>query len=138
MSKLLTPTLSHPLEEPQVGTKTGKLKSLSCSSAPFLPPQFNAVKVLPQAKPSIHLLLHYTITQEQHPEILEVLRLRQKLTPNPEETIHCFLAEHHGLRLGGAGSYPIHLAANRLSVCWRSHLMEPTQSHHLQKAGIRF
>jgi len=39
-------------------------------------------------------------------DLLELLCLRQQLTPNPEGALHCFLAENHVLRLGGADSHP--------------------------------
>jgi len=53
---------------------------------------------------SVHLMLHFTLTRKQDPEILELLRLRQQLTPNLEGALHRFAAENHGLR--GANSHP--------------------------------
>ena len=37
---------------------------------------------------------------------LELLHLRQELSPNPEGTRHLFAVENHGLGLGGADSHP--------------------------------
>ena len=46
-----------------------------------------------------------SLTLEQDPKILKLLRLRQELSPNPEGASHLFPVENHGLRLGGADSH---------------------------------
>ena len=70
---------------------------------------------------SVHLPLHFALTREQDPEILELLHLKPQLTLNPEGALR-FPAENHGLRLGCADSHPTasHTVANRPSECWRS------------------
>ena len=71
---------------------------------------------------SVHLL-HFALTREQDPEILELLRLRQQLTPNPEGALHSFsgrgtmASDLEVLTLIPTAS---HSAANRPSACWRS------------------
>lgn len=64
-----------------------------------------------------NLSLQPTITCASDTRISKVLRLRQRLTPSLEGTLHLFLAENHGLRFSGTGS---HLALNCLITYWGS------------------
>ncbi len=58
--------------------------------------------------------LHFTLTREQDPEILELLHLGQHLTPNLEGAIHRFPAEYHDRRSDSS-----HFSANHPNACWR-------------------
>ncbi|XP_062311935.1 uncharacterized protein LOC134016604 [Osmerus eperlanus] len=60
--------------------------------------------------PPVDLALHPSLTREQDPEILELLRLGQDLLPDPEIALHLFPVDNHGLRFGGADSHPSRFA----------------------------
>lgn len=53
-------------------------------------------------------LISATLTHEEDPEILELVRSWQQLIPNLEWALHPFLAENHGFRVGGADFHPNH------------------------------
>jgi len=43
---------------------------------------------------------------EQDLQILKLLRLRERIIPNPERTVHLFLVENHGLGFEIADFHP--------------------------------
>ena len=71
--------------------------------------------------PPVNLTLHPSLTSEQDPKILELLHLRQELSPNSEGASHLFQVENHGLRLGGAD---FHLSCFTLSCKLPQNMLE--------------
>ena len=64
--------------------------------------------------PPVSLVLHPSLTREQHPKIF--FHLRQGLSPNPDGVVHLFPVENHGLGLGGADSHPSLVTLEIMSI----------------------
>ena len=60
------------------------------------------IHITADAAPPVDLVLHSSLTREQDPKILELLRLGQDLLPDPEIALHPFPVDNHGLRFSGA------------------------------------
>ena len=82
--------------------------------------------------PSVRLSLQ--LAREQHPEILKLLRLRQRLIPDPKRALHLFLLENNGLIWR---SWLLHTQLWSSPAHTEGHgLRRPTETHHLHKAQV--
>ena len=79
---------------------------------------------------SIFLFLYPTISREQDPQMLKLILLRERPTPDLVVALHLFPVENHGLRLRERLSYS---AVN----AWGHVLKEPTELHLPQKAEMQ-
>ena len=84
--------------------------------------------------PSVYLPLHFPLTCQKDPEVLELLHLGQDLLSNLEKALHILPAENHDLKFTGADFHPLHTRLQ--SDAGRAGgygLTGPTGPHHLLK-----
>jgi len=99
---------------------TCKSRALPSGSAPFsLQLTGTAPALLQMPHQSISCFI-FALTREQDPEIHELLRLRQQLTPNPEGNIFRQRTMASDLEVLTLIPTAAHSTANHPSACWRS------------------
>ena len=78
----------------------------------------------------VDLSLHFPLTREQDPKVLELLHLGHVLPPDLKKAVHLLPVQNHGLRFGGVDFHP-----GRFTLGYEPMLTDRwcQQHHHIRK-----